>query len=55
MKDKYPGYQRFFLVCDRELRLVGRRPTRVRPKAEDTSSEGFRAGHLFRLDRGKRA
>ena len=29
----YPGYQRFFLVCDGELRFVGRRPTRVRPKA----------------------
>ena len=25
----YPGYQRFFLACDRELRFVGRRPTRV--------------------------
>ena len=35
----YPGYQRFFLVCDGELRFVGRRPTRVRPKAEDTSGE----------------
>ena len=26
----------FFLVCDGELRFVGRRPTRVRPKAELT-------------------
>ena len=34
---QYPGYQRFFLACDGELRFVGRRPTRVRPKAEDTS------------------
>ena len=31
----YPGYQRFFLACDGELRFVGRRPTRVRLKAED--------------------
>ena len=30
----YPGYQRFFLECDGELRFVGRRPTRVRLKAE---------------------
>ena len=35
----YPGYQRFFLACVGELRFVGRRPTRVRPKAEDTSGE----------------
>ena len=34
---QYHGYQRFFLACDGELRFVGRRPTRVRPKAEDTS------------------
>ena len=34
---QYLGYQRFFLACDGELRFVGRRPTRVRPKAEDTS------------------
>ena len=27
-----PGYQRFFLACDGELRFVGRRPTRVWPK-----------------------
>ena len=32
----YPGYQRFFLACDGELRFVGRRPKRVRPKAEDS-------------------
>ena len=35
--DQYPGYQRFFLACDGELRFVGCRQTRVRPKAEDTS------------------
>ena len=35
----YRGYQRFFLACVGELRFVGRRPTRVRPKAEDTSGE----------------
>ena len=34
----YPRYQRFFLACDGELRFVGRRPTRVRLKAEDMSS-----------------
>ena len=38
----YPGYQRFFLACDGELRFVGRKPTRVRPKAEDTSGEAAR-------------
>ena len=32
----YPGYQRFFIACDGELRLVYRRPTRVRSKAEET-------------------
>ena len=31
----HPGYQRFFLACVGELRFVGRRPTCVRPKAED--------------------
>ena len=44
----YPGYQMFFLACDGELRFVARRPTRVRPKAEDTSGE---ATHFLRLDR----
>ena len=34
----YPGYQRFFLAYDGELRFVGRRPIRVR------------AGHFLRLD-----
>ena len=38
----YRGYQRFFLACVGELRFVGRRPTRVRPKAEDTSGEAAR-------------
>ena len=41
----YPGYQRFFLACDRELRFVGRRRTRVRPKAEGTSGS---RGSLFK-------
>ena len=48
----YPGYKRLFLACDvndGELRFVGPRPTRVRPKAEDTSGEAFRAGHFLRL------
>ena len=44
-KFDYPGYERFFLACDGELRFVGRRPTRVRPKAEDTSGE---ATHFFK-------
>ena len=35
----YPGYERFFLPFDGELRFVGRRPTRIRRKAEDTSGE----------------
>ena len=47
----YPGYQRFFLACDGELRFVGRRPTRVRPKAEDTSGE---TTHFLRLDRKRK-
>ena len=47
----YPGYQRFFLACDGELRFVGRGPTRVRPKAEDTSSE---ATHFLRFDRKRK-
>ena len=36
MHSDYPRYQRFFLACDGEHRIVGHRPTRVRPKAEDT-------------------
>ena len=36
------GTRRFFLACVRELRFVGRRPTRVRPKAEDTGGEAAR-------------
>ena len=48
----YPGYQRFFLACDGELRFVGRRPMRVPPKAEDTSGEAARIklfhGSLFK-------
>ena len=51
-KKSYPGYQRFFLACDVELRFVGHRPTRVRPKAEDTSGEAarkkFMRGSLFK-------
>ena len=35
----YPGYQRFFLACDGELRFVCSRPTRVWPKAEETAHE----------------
>ena len=38
----YPGYQRFFLECDGELRFVGRRPTRVRLKAEDTRGKAVK-------------
>ena len=34
----------FFLVCDGELRFVGRRPTRVRPKAELTRAETAQPG-----------
>ena len=45
----YPGYQRFFLLCVGKLRFVGRRPTRVRQKAENTSDEA--ADHFLRLDR----
>ena len=33
------GTRVFFLACDGELRFVGHRPTRVWPKAEDTSGE----------------
>ena len=44
---EYPGYQRFFLACDGELRFVGHRPTQVPPKAEDTRGEAFRAGHFY--------
>ena len=51
---EYPGYQRFFLACDGELRFVGHRPTRVPPKAEDTRGEAFRAGH-FLTETGNRA
>ena len=42
---QYPGYQRLFLACDGELRFVGRRQKRVRPKAEDTSGS---RGSLFK-------
>ena len=41
-RNGYPGYQRFFLACVGEVRFVGRRPTRVRPKAEDMSCEAAR-------------
>ena len=54
----YPGYQRFFLACVGELRFVGRRPTRVRPKAgerhERRSREKKRAGHFLILDRNRK-
>ena len=36
------GTRGFFLACDEELRFVGHRPTRVRPKAEDTSGQAAR-------------
>ena len=39
---RLPCYQRFFLACDGELRFVGPRPTRVGPKAEDTSGSLFK-------------
>ena len=39
----YPGYQRFFLACFVELRFVGRRPTRVPQKAENTSGKSLQA------------
>ena len=38
------GTRGFFLVCDGELRFVGRRPTRVRPKAELTRAETAQPG-----------
>ena len=38
-----PWVPEVFLACDGELRFVGHRPTRVRPKAEDTSR-----GSLFK-------
>ena len=38
----YPGYQRLILACDGELRFVGRRPTCVRLKAEDTSGKAVK-------------
>ena len=41
-RNGYPGYQRFFLACIGKVRFVGRRPTRVRPKAEDMSCEAAR-------------
>ena len=54
----YPGYQRFFLACVGELRFVGRRPTRVRPKAgerhERRSREKKLAGHFLILDRNRK-
>ena len=55
---QYPGYQRFFLTCVRVFRFVGRGPTRVRPKAEDTSGEAAtknRAGHFLRLDLNRKS
>ena len=45
------GTKGFFLACDGELRFVGRRPTRVLPKAEDMSGE---MGHFLRLDRNRK-
>ena len=53
----YPGYQRFFLACDEELR---------RPQADTSSAFGrrherrsrekksFRTGHFLRLDRNRK-
>ena len=49
-QEKTSGYQRFFLACVGELRFVGRGPTRVRPRAEDTSGEA--ASTRARLVRG---
>ena len=56
----YVGYQRVFLVCDGEIRFLSRRPTRVWPKAEDTSGEAarkaaFRAVHPLKLDRNRKS
>ena len=34
-----PWAPEVFSRCDEELRFVGRRPTRGRPRAEDTSGE----------------
>ena len=45
---RYPGYQRFFLACDGEFRFVGHRPTRVRPKAEDSRGEAARKNRFSR-------
>ena len=45
------GTRGFFFACDGELRFVGRRPTSVRPKAEDTSGE---ATHFLRLYRKRK-
>ena len=47
-KATYPGYQRFFLACDEELR----RPRADTSSAEDTSGEAFHARHFLRLDPG---
>ena len=50
-RKRYPGDQRFFLACDKELRFVGRRPkTRAAKPREKT----FRAGHFLRLDRNRK-
>ena len=47
----YPGYRRFFLACDEELR---------RPLADSSSADrekklfAFRAGHFLRLNRNQK-
>ena len=47
------GTRGFFSRATR--RFVGGRPKRLRPEAEDTSGEAFRAGHyLSRLDRNRK-
>ena len=46
------GTRGFFSRATRSF--VVRRPTRLRPKAEDTSGEVFRGGHFLRLNRNRK-
>ena len=46
------GTRGFFSRAMRSF--VGRRPTILRPKAEDTRGKTFRAGHFLRLDRNRK-
>ena len=41
-KMSYPGYQKFLLACDGELRFVGHRATCVRPKADAARGSLFK-------------